>query len=225
MVTRVHAATLFFVPPKKSSPTSSLPVPVQLIERRVYLIRGHKVMLDAGPAGSDEVGLTSADFRSSARRGSSPTPEPPAEHLGAGGAVMEGSSGRTRNLRRGLSSTRLSPGLGRALHHCRATAPACTASYDATVLLSCDRRCNPEGCEKVAGGRSGAKTSGHCLPALRAAKFCQLHKCDVFHSATQSRVFSRFQTGTVRGSSDNSPNGSFPTEKGRTNLCNYVRNS
>ena len=34
------------MPPKKSQPTSNLPVPVQLIERRIYLIRGHKVMLD-----------------------------------------------------------------------------------------------------------------------------------------------------------------------------------
>jgi len=35
--------------PKKSKPsaTSRLPVPVELIERRIYLIRGHKVMLDS----------------------------------------------------------------------------------------------------------------------------------------------------------------------------------
>src|SRR6266487_613415 len=31
---------------KKKSPLNKLPVPVQLIERRIYLIRGQKVMLD-----------------------------------------------------------------------------------------------------------------------------------------------------------------------------------
>src|SRR5438874_5093361 len=31
---------------KRSSPDNSLPVPIQLIERRIYLIRGQKVMLD-----------------------------------------------------------------------------------------------------------------------------------------------------------------------------------
>jgi phosphomevalonate kinase len=34
------------MPTKKTSPTSKLLVPVQLIERRIYLIRSHKVMLD-----------------------------------------------------------------------------------------------------------------------------------------------------------------------------------
>ena len=34
------------MPTKKISPTSRLLVPVQLIERRIYLVRGHKVMLD-----------------------------------------------------------------------------------------------------------------------------------------------------------------------------------
>ena len=35
--------------PNKKTPAiaSRLPVPVELIERRIYLIRGHKVMLDA----------------------------------------------------------------------------------------------------------------------------------------------------------------------------------
>ena len=46
MVTRVQGCYSFFVPPKKRQPTSGLPVPVQLIERRIYLIRSHKVMLD-----------------------------------------------------------------------------------------------------------------------------------------------------------------------------------
>src|SRR5882672_9390458 len=34
--------------PKKprSSPAETLPVPVELLERRIYLIRGHRVMLD-----------------------------------------------------------------------------------------------------------------------------------------------------------------------------------
>jgi hypothetical protein len=34
------------VPAKKSLATSKLPVPVALIERRIYLIGGHKVMID-----------------------------------------------------------------------------------------------------------------------------------------------------------------------------------
>ena len=46
MVTRVPGCYSFFVPPKKRPPNSSLPVPVQLIERRIYLIRGHRIMLD-----------------------------------------------------------------------------------------------------------------------------------------------------------------------------------
>ncbi|PWT96842.1 MAG: DNA-binding protein [Terriglobia bacterium] len=33
--------------PEKKSPTDHLPVPVQLIERRIYLIRAEKVMLDS----------------------------------------------------------------------------------------------------------------------------------------------------------------------------------
>lgn len=39
--------------PKRSlpSPASNLPVPAELIERRIYLIRGQKVMLDADLAG------------------------------------------------------------------------------------------------------------------------------------------------------------------------------
>jgi hypothetical protein len=31
----------------KPSPAEQLPIPVEMIERRIYLIRGHKVMLDA----------------------------------------------------------------------------------------------------------------------------------------------------------------------------------
>lgn len=33
--------------PSKQSPAESLPLPVELIERRIYVIRGHKVMLDS----------------------------------------------------------------------------------------------------------------------------------------------------------------------------------
>src|ERR1700676_2318530 len=33
--------------PNKSAPAASLPVPLELIERRIYVIRGQKVMLDA----------------------------------------------------------------------------------------------------------------------------------------------------------------------------------
>lgn len=44
--------TLNRMPKKQSgSPTQNLPVPVELIERRISLIRGHKVMLDADLAG------------------------------------------------------------------------------------------------------------------------------------------------------------------------------
>jgi hypothetical protein len=33
--------------PTQSTPADRLPVPVELIERRIYLIRGQKVMLDS----------------------------------------------------------------------------------------------------------------------------------------------------------------------------------
>jgi hypothetical protein len=45
-VTLVSPVTLFIVPTRKSLNTSSISVSVQLIERRIYLIRGHKVMID-----------------------------------------------------------------------------------------------------------------------------------------------------------------------------------
>jgi hypothetical protein len=35
------------MPPRKKISPSQLPVPVQLIERRIYLIRGKKVMIDS----------------------------------------------------------------------------------------------------------------------------------------------------------------------------------
>src|SRR5207237_4013266 len=34
------------MPPKHSSSTGNLSVPIQIIERRIYLIRGEKVMID-----------------------------------------------------------------------------------------------------------------------------------------------------------------------------------
>jgi hypothetical protein len=39
-------SNLLTMPPKKHSPADFLPVSVELMERRIYLIRGHKVMLD-----------------------------------------------------------------------------------------------------------------------------------------------------------------------------------
>ena len=38
-----------------SSPSENLPVPVETIERRIYLIRGNKVMLDSDLAGLYQV--------------------------------------------------------------------------------------------------------------------------------------------------------------------------
>ena len=35
------------MPKKLSSPADQLPLPVELVERRIYLIRGQKVMLDS----------------------------------------------------------------------------------------------------------------------------------------------------------------------------------
>src|SRR5580704_4186662 len=35
------------MPKKLSSPAGQLPLPVELVERRIYLIRGQKVMLDS----------------------------------------------------------------------------------------------------------------------------------------------------------------------------------
>jgi hypothetical protein len=42
--------------PKQSTPADRLPVLVELIERRIYLIRGQKVMLDSDLAGLYQVG-------------------------------------------------------------------------------------------------------------------------------------------------------------------------
>jgi hypothetical protein len=35
------------MPPSRKTALSKLPVPVQLVDRRIYMIRGQKVMLDA----------------------------------------------------------------------------------------------------------------------------------------------------------------------------------
>src|SRR4030095_1931313 len=43
----VSPATLRIVPNRKSPKKSSVSVSVELIERRIYLIRAHKVMIDA----------------------------------------------------------------------------------------------------------------------------------------------------------------------------------
>jgi hypothetical protein len=46
-VCSVSLVTLFAVPTRKNLNKSLSPVSVELIERRIYLIRGHKVMIDA----------------------------------------------------------------------------------------------------------------------------------------------------------------------------------
>lgn len=51
----ISPATLTIVPTKKSPKKSNVTVSVQLIERRIYLIRGHKVMIDADLAELYEV--------------------------------------------------------------------------------------------------------------------------------------------------------------------------
>jgi hypothetical protein len=45
-VTLVSPVTLFIVPTRKSLNKSGVPVSVELIERRIYLIRGQKVIID-----------------------------------------------------------------------------------------------------------------------------------------------------------------------------------
>src|SRR5580704_18831322 len=43
------------MPKKLSSPAGQLPLPVELVERRIYLIRGQRVMLDSDLAGLYQV--------------------------------------------------------------------------------------------------------------------------------------------------------------------------
>ena len=54
-VNLVSAATLRIVPTRKSPKKSSASVSVELIEWRIYLIRGHKVMIDTDLAELYEV--------------------------------------------------------------------------------------------------------------------------------------------------------------------------
>jgi len=54
-VNLVSPATLRIVPTRNSLNKRSVPVSVELIERRIYLIRGHKVMIDADLAELYEV--------------------------------------------------------------------------------------------------------------------------------------------------------------------------
>src|SRR6476661_5507065 len=63
--TLVFPASLSVVPTKKTVNTST-PVSVQLIERRIYLIRGHKVMLDADLA--ELYGVPTKRFNQQVRR-------------------------------------------------------------------------------------------------------------------------------------------------------------
>ena len=55
-------------PPKKTkpSPSEQLPIPVEMIERRIYQIRGHKVMLDADLA--ELYGVPTKVFNQQVRR-------------------------------------------------------------------------------------------------------------------------------------------------------------
>jgi ORF6N domain-containing protein len=59
--------------PDKNSPADRLPVPVQLIERRIYVIRGQKVMLDSDLAELYQV--TTGNLNLAVRRNSSRFPE------------------------------------------------------------------------------------------------------------------------------------------------------
>jgi hypothetical protein len=59
--------------PKKKSAALQLPVPVELIERRIYVIRGQKVMLDRDLAGLYEV--TTGNLNLAVRRNSQRFPE------------------------------------------------------------------------------------------------------------------------------------------------------
>jgi len=51
-----HSSSLRMPKPPKESASNQLSVPVELIERRIYLIRGHKVMLDSDLAELYQVG-------------------------------------------------------------------------------------------------------------------------------------------------------------------------
>jgi hypothetical protein len=61
------------MPKKISSPADQLPVPVELVERRIYLIRGQKVMLDSDLAELYQV--TTGNLNLAVRRNSKRFPE------------------------------------------------------------------------------------------------------------------------------------------------------
>src|SRR5258707_67434 len=61
------------MPQKISVPAGQLPVPVELVERRIYLIRGQKVMLDADLA--ELYQITTGNLNLAVRRNSKRFPE------------------------------------------------------------------------------------------------------------------------------------------------------
>ena len=54
------------MPKKISSPADQLPVPVELVERKIYLIRDHRVMLDRDLA--ELYGVTARALRQQVKR-------------------------------------------------------------------------------------------------------------------------------------------------------------
>jgi hypothetical protein len=67
------AVTLFPVPTRKSLNKSLLRVSVELTERRIYLIRGHKVMIDVDLA--ELYGVPTKRFNQQVRRNLKRFPE------------------------------------------------------------------------------------------------------------------------------------------------------
>ena len=61
------------MPPKLPSAADNLPVPVELVERRIYLIRGQKVMLDSDLAELYQV--TTGNLNLAVRRNAGRFPE------------------------------------------------------------------------------------------------------------------------------------------------------
>jgi ORF6N domain len=86
--------------PKKQSAALQLPVPVELIERRIYVIRGHKVMLDRDLAGLYEV--TTGNLNLAVRRNRQRFPGDfmfqltPDEHLILQSAIPNSARGGSR---------------------------------------------------------------------------------------------------------------------------------
>jgi len=69
----ISPATLTIMPTRKSPKKSSVPVSVQIVERRIYLIRGQKVMIDVDLAELYEV--TTKRFNQQVRRNLKRFPE------------------------------------------------------------------------------------------------------------------------------------------------------